>query len=68
MRVAVLEGVHDLNKNFAGFFLIKLALFLHMVHELAALGQLHDHYQLLALDEGVVQFDDILVSQLLDTV
>ena len=68
MGVAVLQGVDDLNEDLAGLLLVKLALVLHVVHELAALGQLHDHYQLLAFDEGVVKLDDILVAQLLDTV
>lgn len=68
MGVAVLQGVDDLNEDLAGLLLVKLALVLHVVHELAALGQLHDHYQLLAFDEGVVKLDNILVAQLLDTV
>ena len=68
MGVAVLQGVDDLDEDLAGLLLVKLTLVLHVVHEFAAFGQLHDHYQLLALDEGVVKLDNVLVAQLLDTV
>jgi len=66
--VAVLNGIDDLDQNLTRVFLWQRALLLHILHQFSTLGQLHDHYQLFSLEEGVVQLHDILVPQLLDTV
>ena len=68
MGVAVLQGINDLDEDLAGLLLVKLTLVLHVLHELATLGQLHNHYQLFAFHESVVQLNNVLVAQLLDTV
>ena len=66
--VAVLNGVYDLEENLARFNFIELALFLDVLHQFAAAGQLHNHYQLLTLHECVVQLNDVLVAQFLDAI
>lgn len=68
MGVTVLDSVDDLDEDLAGLDLVEFAHLLDVLHELTAAGQLHNHYQLLSLNEGVVQLHNVLVSQLLDAI
>lgn len=68
VRVAVLNGVDDLDEDLASFLLRQEPLLLHILHQFAATGQLHYHYELLSFDEGVVELNNVLVSKLLDAV
>lgn len=62
--VAVVHCVDYLEDDPARLGLRDSAPLLHPLVELAACRALHDHDQLLALHEGVVQLDDVLVLQL----
>ncbi len=66
--MAVLDGVHNLDHDLTCVLLCQPALLLHVLHQFAAPCQLHYHYELLALYEGVIQLHDILMSKLLDTI
>ena len=66
--MTVLNGAHNLFKNFARVFLWQLPFCLDILHELASAGQLHDHDKLFSLHEGVVELHNVLVAQPKQTV
>ena len=68
VRVAVLDSTDDLEEDVAGVFLRENTLLLDVLHEFSTLRQLHDHDQLLSFQEGVIQLNDVLVTELDQTV
>ena len=66
--MAILYRVGNLEQNRTRLFFFQFAFFLHVLHQLAASRQLHDHDELVALDEGVIELDNVLMAQFLDAI
>lgn len=62
--MAVINSPENLKHYSLGFWLGEFAFFSDIVEQLASLGVLHDQCEELAMDEGMVQLDNIAMLQL----
>lgn len=62
-RVAVIDAVRDLQDDSARFQFAQLAPLDHKVCQFAPIRVLHNHNELLLLNEGLVELDDVLVTE-----
>lgn len=64
--VAVTNSIYDLIDNFASVNFFQFAVFAHPFVHFSTRGYFHNHYHGLAFKEGVVELNDVLVSEHLE--